>query len=319
MSEDLPLAALRDAPITGSRLTLWGDLKDFWAQPLHAVQRMWLEHGDLVRMRFGPRSAFLVSGADFARHILATNHRNYRRQPFSNEIIKQLVQSNVFTSDGDFQVRQRRFLQPAFHSTRVSQAMARVVGLTDEMLDRWERSLADGRSLDMQREIVDLTLQIICRTILGVDVLDDARTLRADFDLVVDWVTRRLNQPIAPPLSIPTRSNRAFRRSRARLTQAIGDVLSRHRDGASQAGDLVDVWLSGRYADTGESISDAQLVREIITLILMTTTTIMTTMNTVVPATQCCNGWDISSRRMRMVTKRPHWIPISPPIKVFGR
>ena len=74
-------------------------------------------------------------------------------------------------SDGDFWLRQRRLVQPAFHTRRFDNYAQATVDCTHRMLDRWTA----GQSMDIADEMTHLTLHIIGRTLFDIELESDAR------------------------------------------------------------------------------------------------------------------------------------------------
>ena len=74
-------------------------------------------HGDLVHFRIGPQHVFVVMRADLAREVLVTHQRSFKKGP-GFERARIVLGNGLLTSEGDFHLRQRRMMQPAFHRRR---------------------------------------------------------------------------------------------------------------------------------------------------------------------------------------------------------
>ena len=88
--------------------------------PLKVFTRAAREQGDVVRLRFGPNAFYLVSHPDLIKYVLQTNNRNYLRDSPANSIVMMISGLNLFSSDGDYWLAQRRLMQPAFHRKHIT-------------------------------------------------------------------------------------------------------------------------------------------------------------------------------------------------------
>ena len=78
-----------------------------------------------------------------------------------------LLGNGLLLSNGKFHHRQRALIQPAFHARRIKAYGRTMVGYTQHILDRWQ----SDRVLDIDHEIMRLTVFIVAKTLFDVDVL----------------------------------------------------------------------------------------------------------------------------------------------------
>ena len=90
--------------------------------------------------------------------------------------------NSVATSDFSEHLVQRRLMQPRFHHGRIENH-GRV---TAEIAARKTESWVDGAVLDSGQETCALTLEVIVKTLFGVDQGATARRLGAAFALAND-------------------------------------------------------------------------------------------------------------------------------------
>ena len=98
---------------TGSLRVLAGLHRD----PTAVMTDLRARHGDLVHFRVGPQHVFVVMRADLAREVLVTHQRSFKKGP-GFERARIVLGNGLLTSEGEFHLRQRRMLQPAFHRRR---------------------------------------------------------------------------------------------------------------------------------------------------------------------------------------------------------
>jgi cytochrome P450 len=128
---------------------LLGVWPEYRRDPLGIFVKAAREQGDIVQLRFGPYINYLISHPDYIQQVLQTNNRHYRHDPFSTDLLKLVSGLNLVTSDGDYWLRQRRLMQPAFHRQRIAGFGQIMTDTTLKMLKRWEVTAARGQFLNM--------------------------------------------------------------------------------------------------------------------------------------------------------------------------
>src|SRR5690349_18489523 len=97
---------------------LIGLLPELRANPLRLLLRAAEEHGDVVRLHFGPVTATLVRDPASVKHVLQDAAHNYGRGTRGYQALRETLGDGLLTSEGSFWQRQRRIAQPAFHRQR---------------------------------------------------------------------------------------------------------------------------------------------------------------------------------------------------------
>src|SRR6185312_4303908 len=63
-------------------------------------------HGDVVRLRFGPRRVFLITHPELIEEVLVTRSRDFIKH-FALRLNPLVLGKGLLTSEGDFWLRQR--------------------------------------------------------------------------------------------------------------------------------------------------------------------------------------------------------------------
>src|ERR1700690_2744942 len=90
----------------------WGVLPELRQDMLGLYQQTARQYGDVVRLHFAGVDTFAVSHPDYFKQVLQDNNRNYRRNLFLNDIIKQFAGLSLFPAAGDDWLSRRRLMQP---------------------------------------------------------------------------------------------------------------------------------------------------------------------------------------------------------------
>lgn len=244
----------RGKPIVGSLFDFRRDMTGF-------VARIARAHGDVALFRLGPQRAFLLGDPEEIRRVLVEGHRNFVKSR-GLQRMKPLLGEGLLTSEGDFHLRQRRLVQPAFHTRRLNRYGDVMSRRAEAATARW----TDGATLEIADEMRALTLTIAGETLFGVDLADASSEIREALDAILDLFPRIL-LPFAELLErLPTRGTRRFQRYRERLDRIVYDMIEERRASGADTGDVLSMLL--RAEEGGASMSDRQIRDEVLTLLL---------------------------------------------------
>src|SRR5262245_53268755 len=140
---------------------LLGNVREFRRDMLAFYTRCARECGDLGFYRIGPQRHLLISHPEFIEQVLVTENRNFIKH-YAWRFLKPPVGEGLLTSDGDFWLRQRRLMQPAFQKQRLEAYAPIIVDYTQQMLAGWH----SGETRDLHADMMQLTLSIVGKTLL---------------------------------------------------------------------------------------------------------------------------------------------------------
>lgn len=236
--------------------------------PLRFLLRNAAEHGDFIHYPLGLWEVFQVNHPALVKHILQDNNRNYSKNTIQYNTLAKVTGRGLLTSDGALWLSQRRLIQPAFHRKRIQAYGDTIVAATRDMLTRWSTAAATGEALDVDAEMMRVTLEIVGKTLFDLDLKTEAPELTTGVLEMLDYVVYRASNPLAPPVSWPTRRNRRYRAAMSRLNGIIYRMIAARRTAGEDRGDVLSMLLEARDEETGAAMSDAQVRDEIATLII---------------------------------------------------
>src|SRR5689334_3914332 len=100
-------------------LPFLGSLLDLRRDPIHFLTQARQEFGDVIRLRLGPETMYVISRPEHVQHIFQDHHKNYGKQTRAWREFRTVVGNGLLGSEGEFWRQQRRIAQPAFHRERV--------------------------------------------------------------------------------------------------------------------------------------------------------------------------------------------------------
>lgn len=242
-------------------LPLLGHLVQVLRDPLGFMTSL-PEHGDLVRIRLGPFQAIVVCDPALTRHVLL-NDRTFDKGGLVFDRVREAIGYGLATCPHSEHRRQRRLLQPAFHSSRLgSYAQAMTARLAD-MSNSWR----DGQVLDVSAAMETTTARIIMETMFS-DTLPAPMLQQAIDDANVLFASAYQRMLMPPPLDrLPTLGNRRYHQVRARLRHTMGGIIASRRRCNIDRGDLLSALLAARDPDpTGDrqGLSDAEIYEQVV-------------------------------------------------------
>ena len=256
---------------------LLGHLPELRQNSLTAFSMVNRTHGDLTRLqmlglgRLGARfDLHVLSHPDDIAHVLDRNAANYQNAGLLRSRYLTLFGPCILAAEGQEWKARRKLEAPSFSRARLN-AMASCV--TDEALltaERWEKRLQQGNaSFDMVPELMDLTLRVAGRMLLGtnfgegIDTLEKGRAI-AFPDMNAVWLHE--NIPVVNRISSPRR--RRFMRARRSIEGAMIDIVEarRNRGPSDEPKDILDVLMNARDAN-GVGWTNSELAGEMHALV----------------------------------------------------
>ena len=246
---------------------LMGNLLDLRRGRLKYLFKVAETYRDIARLGFGPIKAVLVFHPDGVQHVLQDNHSNYSKETRAFSSLKKTLGNGLLVSNGDFWLRQRRLIQPAFHRQEINNYAEMMVIETLAMLDGWSKSTQDGKGFDLQKELMRLTLAIVTQALFGSKVTDPDGRIGADIAILIADPTYQFDHLFFPPDWVPTRHNRQLHAARKDLNRLINEIISGRHGYETEFKDLLSRLMLVKD-ETGQGMSDRQVRDEVITLFL---------------------------------------------------
>jgi cytochrome P450 len=231
------------------------------------LSKLKADHGDVVCFHIATQAVWLLSHPEHIRDVLVVNQKKFMKGR-GIQMMKQLLGEGLLTSEGEFHLRQRRMVQPAFHRQRVASYATSMVEDARRMRERWA-ALPAGAELEMSQEMMRLTLVIAGRTLFDADVEEDASEVgQALTDLMA--IAERIPNPLAGVLALlPLPSNRRFEKARQRLDDIIYGIIRERRASNVDRGDFLSMLLMAQDEEGGTgSMTDSQVRDEALTIFL---------------------------------------------------
>jgi len=195
---------------------------------------------------------WIVNNPADIKRVLVTNHRNYTKG-VGLDRVRILLGDGIMTSEGETWRRQRRMIQPLFHRRVVEQFAALIAACIDRRIEAWQHVAARGEAIDVTEEMSELTLDIVVASIFGSDLA---------------WLIERSG---GNPFSIVTEESARdlrFAYKFRSLTRLVAELASKRRADGSEHFDFLGMLMAARDKDSGQPMSERELIDEVMTLVV---------------------------------------------------
>jgi cytochrome P450 len=254
----------REVPVMPGARWMLGHALEFGRDPLVLLQRA-REHGDVVRIRFGPFHVYVLNSPDAIRQALVSQARKLEKG-LSFGRAKRLIGDGLVMAEGESHRQQRRLMQPAFHRAQIARYLGTMQDVAVPRISAWP----DGGTLALDRELRSITLTVLTRTLLSSDISGEAieeieRLLRV---LLSELLARGITANVPGLGWVPTRSNRRFAAASRRLDAMLTGIIDGYRTAGADHGDLMSILMRARDDETGTAMTGEQLRDEATTLVI---------------------------------------------------
>lgn len=230
-------------------------LRQFIRDPTNTLTNIARKYGDISYFKLGRQQhVYLINNPDYIEKVLIHDHRNFKKGK-RLQTAKAILGEGLVTSEGEFHNSQRRLIQPIFHPKQIISYSNIMTDYATRIRDKWK----NGDTLDIQQEMMHLTLGIICKSVLNYDVESkEARQVSKALTTCRNY-SKRLQNPIGyvldkVPILPAVRGAREAKKDLDDLVYGlIADRTRRHHQ--QQESDHDDKDLLSRLMQAQDSIT----------------------------------------------------------------
>jgi cytochrome P450 len=241
--------------------------------PIRLFEHLLKTYGNIAHYRFLGTPIVFINDPDYIREILVNQSSSFVKERTVRRM-KVLLGDGLITSDDPIHKRQRRIVAPAFHRQRIAAYGDQIVACADSQQRPWR----PNQQIDMAAASMQLSLEIVARTLFNTEVTDDIRSINDE----VNTIMGLYNFIVAFPrlenfIHLPIPKLIKFRKSRSRLDAIVNRLIREHREAAANGepdkGDLLSMLLTSRDEQADDSgqhtgMSDEQVRDEVLTIFL---------------------------------------------------
>ena len=232
--------------------------------PIGAMQESMRRFHGTYTVNLGMMRIIATQDAGLIEYVLKSNHRNYDKSPIQTEYLGKFLGRGLLTANGDYWLKQRRLIQPGFHTEKIHALYAVIKSTIDEFL----LTVPVG-DVDVYPLMHKLAFDIVINTLFTVNIpLTQRQKLASFISDVQEYVMREVRNP---------HKRWWFRLSgelHENLDKAAGarDVVrslirQRQLDKGRHNG-LLNMLLDARYEEGGQPMTEEQVIDEILIILI---------------------------------------------------
>ncbi|MGF1236846.1 bifunctional albaflavenone monooxygenase/terpene synthase [Streptomyces sp. 2-6] len=220
------------------------------------------DHGDVVRLRLGPKTLYAVT-APALTGALALNPDFIVAGPLWESLGDLLGKEGVATANGPLHRRQRRTIQPAFRLDAIPAYGPIMTEEAHALVERWGR--ADV--LDVTTESFRAAVRVAARCLMRGSYMDDrAERICAALATLFSGMYQRMVVPLGPLYKLPLRSNLEFNRALADFHLLVDEIVADRRASGQKPDDLLTALLEATD-ENGDPIGEQEIHDQVIAIL----------------------------------------------------
>ncbi len=232
----------------------------FFKDPIGFVGQRFAEYGDLYCATTGGVPLFVLRHPDHLAQVLLQGQGRFSKGHPAMDRLSEVLGNGLLTSEGEEWKRQRRLVQPAFTRRKLQDYATVMAALAEAHVGGWK----SGESRDLSREMVELTLHVVTRTLFDHDGSGEAD----DVGGAMRELNEYMGRPSLAPAWLPTPGRVRLRRAIARL-DAVIDRFVRARTPGEPRGDLLQALVDAVDSEgRGDRLGYRELRDQLVTLYL---------------------------------------------------
>lgn len=235
----------------------------FVGDPLSFIRQRFDAYGDIYYVPSEDEAGlYVLRHPDDIREVLLARAGDWEKTHTAFDRLQQVLGDGLLTTDGELWKRHRRMTQPAFHHRRLADYAEAMV----EEAARAARSYADAEERDMSREMMELTLRVVARTLFSHDVSGETDEVGDAMSTFHDTITR----PDLLPEWVPTPNRVRVRRAVEALDRIIyGMIADRRASGGDRPTDLLQMLLDAVDEEgDGSRLTEREVRDQLVTFFL---------------------------------------------------
>ena len=250
--------------------------RKFIKDPIKAVSKtMELYSGTFSSALGFSNRGIVTQNPAFINHVLKENHKGYGKSRLATEMSSKFMGNGILFTNGEYWLRQRRMIQPAFHREKLQGLNELIKTVINDSLTRFPV----GSGVDVCPFLHTMSFNVLIRSLFNIplppETVDEIMEL---FTQIQEFLMRDATG-IGKLLYFVTRADKITMQRSLRLRGIIRGIIRQRRSGRDESPDLLQMLMSSTYEDSGEHMPEDQIIDEVMILIFAGHETVANTLS----------------------------------------
>lgn len=241
-------------------------LARFVSNPLRSLPRAVYEQR-IVTYGRRPLVAW-VTDPDLTETVLLKQAAIFPKTRLDKRVLKPVVGDGLLTSDGEKWKWQRKLASPLFRHQEVLAYVPHMAAAANEQVARW-RDLGPGNVADILLDMTETTFTVIARTVLaGIDEASGKDIQRAGHGYLDPIMWEVAAALLRAPEGMWHPGRNKMRKAAVQGRAEFYKLLEKRRALGPGGDDLIGRMMAARDPETGQAMSDEELVDNLATFLI---------------------------------------------------
>jgi cytochrome P450 len=221
------------------------------------------KHGEVVSFFVGKELFITAFSPESAYQISVAQKNNFSKGRAWNRIRK-FGGEGMLTLEEPTHTERRNIAQPSLNYKKIQNDYFNIMCLKSEnKMSEWK----NNKSIEIHEEMVNLTLEIVCQSLFGIDFKEKTSFVKKHMDICVANAERT----VSPLLHRFDHTNlpifKQFRESSIELFNFVKETINKRIENPIESDDLLNVFIKS-YQDPESNLSLSDINNEILTILL---------------------------------------------------
>ncbi len=227
-----------------------GGFDEFQRDRLEFLRRC-AEAGEAVEFRFGAEDVVVVSRPELVNDVLMTHRADFSKA-YLTSLMHPLLAGSMMLADSDSWLHERKLVLPAFHRERLDEYAIVMAREAERVAREWQ----PGDHRDIHSDMMRMTLQVVTRTLFGIDFSNAVGVAERLVSTVMDEFNRRIASPVRFRFPLPSMRTLRLLKSLRELDHIAYTAIAQRR--AEPTNDMLSMLIAATD-EAGTPMTDREV------------------------------------------------------------
>ncbi len=227
-----------------------GGFDEFQRDRLEFFRRC-AEAGEAVEFRFGAEDVVVVSRPELVNDVLMTHRADFSKA-YLTSLMHPLLAGSMMLADSDSWLHERKLVLPAFHRERLDEYAIVMAREAERVAREWQ----PGDHRDIHSDMMRMTLQVVTRTLFGIDFSNAVGVAERLVSTVMDEFNRRIASPVRFRFPLPSMRTLRLLKSLRELDHIAYTAIAQRR--AEPTNDMLSMLIAATD-EAGTPMTDREV------------------------------------------------------------